>query len=59
METSEYTATEDKMMYDLHEMRKAMANEGLDPKKLKLDAETFLIQNNLNLRRLAATSPII
>lgn len=56
-ENSEYSVTEDEMMYELHELRKAMAKEGIDPKKLKSDAEIFLTQNKIELRRLIVTSP--
>lgn len=49
---NEYTKEEDYMMWELHQIRKKMAKEGIDVNKVNREAEDYLKKNNLKVKRL-------
>jgi DNA-binding protein H-NS len=55
-ENNEYTESEDKMMYDLHQIRHQMAKEGIDLKKLR--ENTAEVAKKYNLRTVPSPATI-
>jgi hypothetical protein len=51
METydNEYTKEENYMMWELHQIREKMAEEGIDVDRINREAENYLKRNNLKV----------